>query len=979
MSAQHNTQEIDLRGMPKLALGTQRIDVSVHLLGGQIIEGQSEAIGLVRQGYPIYASSAHRELTWIPLANIKYVALGSIRSGGLDEDPGDDTDDRKGLMGFRDGDNIQAYLSSLPSGSEGFTVRMRVPETEFVIPAVVSNSALLEIRFVDRWGVGLNQWMTAPRRRRTDQLGEQQASDATDGRSRIMQLASLYRDRLSQIKDADLSMGDIDSFARAVRLHVDRLLEEDQLTLTMAERTDLLENILLTAVGYGPLDHLLRDSSVSEIMVNGPDQVYVERNGMIQKVEDAKFDDENQLLETIRRMVAITGRHIDELSPMVDARLPDGSRINAIIRPASILGPSLTIRKFRDFVMDVDDLLREGSLSPAMADFLRACVVGRMNILVSGGTGAGKTTTLNVLSSYIPEVQRVITIEDAAELQIQHPHVISLEHRPPNVEGKGELTIRQLVRNSLRMRPDRIVVGEVRGGEALDMLQAMNTGHDGSMSTIHSNSARDALSRLETMVMMASIDLPYEAVRAQVASAINLLVHQARMPDGRRKIVQVAEVLGYDANGPIMRDIYVLGMGADLHLEYNATGYIPKLLDKAAFYGVQVPDRLFDPEFARFIPAGSESMMPVIKDPLLTDEGTKAAAPTVREVVVVPFSSDRQQPPPLPKALEQMYGNAGGSPAEQLAKQIVAASPGLHEEVRDLLSAAKQAMGGGAAVEGSAAEQVFVPLWNLPASEQPGRRNPRATRTNARRSVQSVIESLVVYLGLEARLSRAVMEAFNGLNVRIRAYADMARISPTTASRDLSRAAQAKLLVADRHPQLGVTYRANAFLLQAVAYGLNLQFGQDEAITADTILSKVFQAMERVQPPPAPRKAPAARKLAKVGATRRSARAAREVEPVAEPIEPAALAAEPAPEPVEAVAWPYTPVPDAEPLSTGEPEEPHGELLFDEPRAHVDDLEPVGLEMDDLEPVAVEPVDAGEPEAQPVSLETGTTGDTPEE
>ena len=250
----------------------------------------------------------------------------------------------------------------------------------------------------------------------------------------------------------------------------------------------------------------------------------------------------------------------------------------------------------------MDDLTREGSLSPAMAEFLKAAVLGRMNILVSGGTGSGKTTTLNVIARFIPHNQRVITIEDAAELQIDHPHVIALEHRPPNVEGKGELTIRQLLRNSLRMRPDRILVGEVRGAEALDMLQAMNTGHDGSMSTIHSNSARDALSRLETMVMMASIDIPFEAVRAQIASAVNLIVHQARMPDGRRKVAQIAEVVGYDSNGAILRDIFLLGMGADLRLEYNATGYVPTSLDKAAFYGVQVDQDLFDPVKSRFVP-----------------------------------------------------------------------------------------------------------------------------------------------------------------------------------------------------------------------------------------------------------------------------------------------------------------------------------------------------------------------------------------
>src|SRR5207245_4586974 len=326
-------------------------------------------------------------------------------------------------------------------------------------------------------------------------------------------------------------------------------------------------------------------------------------------------------------------------------------------------------------------LKHEGSLRPGMAECLSAAVLGRMNILVSGGTGSGKTTTLNVIARFIPHNQRVITIEDAAELQIDHPHVIALEHRPANVEGKGELTIRQLLRNSLRMRPDRILVGEVRGSEALDMLQAMNTGHDGSMSTIHSNSARDALSRLETMVMMASIDIPFEAVRAQIASAVNLIVHQARMPDGRRKVAQIAEVVGYDSNGAILRDIFLLGMGSDLRLEYNATGYVPTALDKAAFYGVQVNQDLFDPVKSRFIPAGSDSMMPVVKDPLMSGQG-KSENVTNRTVVVVPFSSDRPAAAASPSAAAQAAAQAA-APAQ---------TPEMQEEMRKLIDAARAAV-----------------------------------------------------------------------------------------------------------------------------------------------------------------------------------------------------------------------------------------------------------------------------------------------
>ena len=346
-----------------------------------------------------------------------------------------------------------------------------------------------------------------------------------------------------------------------------------------------------------------------------------------------------------------------------------------------------------------------------------------MNILVSGGTGSGKTTTLNVIARFIPHNQRVITIEDAAELQIDHPHVISLEHRPPNVEGKGELTIRQLLRNSLRMRPDRILVGEVRGSEALDMLQAMNTGHDGSMSTIHSNSARDALSRLETMVMMASIDIPFEAVRAQIASAVNLIVHQARMPDGRRKIAQIAEVVGYDQNGAVLRDIFLLGMGGDLRLEYNATGYVPTSLDKAAFYGVQVDKDLFDPVKARFIPAGSDSMMPVVKDPLMS--GQRGSENVVRQVVVVPFSSDRpgQQQQPCRRR------RAAAAPAQSMAS-----TPEMQEEMRKLIDAARSAVADlqAAAPAPQAAEPM--PTYQPPPVSQPPPVYQAPTRSAAARS-----------------------------------------------------------------------------------------------------------------------------------------------------------------------------------------------------------------------------------------------------
>src|SRR5437016_8007585 len=647
-----------------------RVKVVVHRLDGGLEDGESEARSLTSAGFPIYSGGDSQRARIVPTADIKYVVFGSVDDPTLEPDPGEKSTARKAVLRFRDGEWISAYIDqgAQPDG-DGIAIKIRLAELQRVIPAVAASPSVLEMQFVDMWTTPTTP-AGQPLRRRSDILD----AAARQGRD-LNKLANDFRDRLALIRDVGLTTGDTLAFSRAVRTHLDRFLLEDSITLNSQEKSALADIILRAAVGYGPLDSLLHDRSVSEIMVNGPDQIFIERRGVLTKA-DVRFEDENQLLETIRRMVATTGRHIDGLNPMVDARLPDGSRVNAIIRPAAIHGPALTIRKFKDAVLGIEDLKLEGSLSPAMAEFLQAAVLGRMNILVSGGTGSGKTTTLNVVARFIPHNQRVITIEDAAELQIDHPHVIGLEHRPPNVEGKGELTIRQLLRNSLRMRPDRIPVGEVRGAEALDMLQAMNTGHDGSMSTIHSNSARDALSRLETMVMMASIDIPFEAVRAQIASAVNLIVHQARMPDGRRKVAQIAEVVGYDSNGAILRDIFLLGMGPDLRLEYNATGYVPTALDKAAFYGVQVHRDLFDAVKSRFVPAGSDSMMPVVKDPLIAGQGKTENI--VRQVVVVPFSSDR------PAAATAAPVAAAPAPPAQ--------TPEMQEEMRKLIDAARAAV-----------------------------------------------------------------------------------------------------------------------------------------------------------------------------------------------------------------------------------------------------------------------------------------------
>ena len=353
-------------------------------------------------------------------------------------------------------------------------------------------------------------------------------------------------------------------------------------------------------MGLGPLEPFVRDPEVTEIMVNNHDTIYVERGGKIYWT-GARFFDTEQLRRTIEKVVARVGRRIDESSPYVDARLPDGSRVNAIIPPLAIDGPCLTVRKFSADPYGTEDLLTFGTLTPQAVTLLTACVAGRINILVSGGTGAGKTTTLNVLSSYLPEDERIITIEDAAELRLQQPHIVRLEARPPNIEGRGEVTIRDLVRNALRMRPDRIVVGEVRGGEALDMLQAMNTGHDGSISTIHANSPRDVLSRLETMVLMAGMDLTVRAVREQIAAAINLIVHQARLKDGTRRVTQITEVVGMEGDVITLQDLFLFDYkaGMDEHGRFMGTmqpsGLRPYFLEKLADRGISLPRDLFVP------------------------------------------------------------------------------------------------------------------------------------------------------------------------------------------------------------------------------------------------------------------------------------------------------------------------------------------------------------------------------------------------
>src|SRR3954452_12830571 len=383
---------------------------------------------------------------------------------------------------------------------------------------------------------------------------------------------------------------------RAIEELFNDTLAEEGIPLPRLERTRLLEAIMAELLSFGPIEPLLRDESISEIMVNGPDAVWVERAGQLEET-DIKFENDDHVRRIIDRIVAPLGRRCDEASPMVDARLPDGSRVNAIIPPISLIGPVITIRKFSREPLTMQNLVQFGSITPEVADFVGYCVQGCLNVLVSGGTGSGKTTLLNVLSSFIPSNERIVTIEDAAELRLRQRHVISLEKRPANIEGTGEVPIRQLVVNSLRMRPDRIVVGEVRGSEALDMLQAMNTGHDGSMTTLHSNGPRDTLARLETMVMMSGIELPHRAIREQIASAVDVIVPQERLFDGSRKVTHIAEVQGMEGDVIIRQDIFrfeqvglVRGKGQG---QLKTTGVRPKFELKLARNGVKLPDNLF--------------------------------------------------------------------------------------------------------------------------------------------------------------------------------------------------------------------------------------------------------------------------------------------------------------------------------------------------------------------------------------------------
>ena len=556
--------------------------LTIHFMDGEVIEATA-AGNVETAGFPVTPDGGgNNTRIWIGESAYKYLV---IHDSSAEPSPGSDVREGKHprvVVHFLDGETLRTYDDGFLGPVEGgFTARLW--REGRLVPCLISRRAMKGAFHVRTWDSRAEEervdWMPAAAGTSARAPRESRSTFADVGVHENMQgVAKEYRWRLTQVSHEGLASRDPEVFRRAVEECVPELLRKDQRWMDAGQFQALVDTIVHQSLGYGLLDRLLADPSVSDVMVNGADEVWVERRGRIERAEGT-FRDEAELLEVIRKMAGVAGRRIDTSNPMVDARLPDGSRINAIIPPAALRGPMLTIRKFSSSLGSLRELVKAETLNPEMAAFLNLAVTSRLNILISGGTGSGKTTTLNALAGVIPLDHRVITIEDTAELQIPHPHVLSLESRQVNVEGRGELTIRDLLRNALRMRPDRIIVGECRGAETLDMLQAMNTGHQGSMSTIHANSARDAFSRLETMALSASIDLPLVAVRQQVASAIHLVVHQARLADGSRRMVQISELTGYGDQGPVLEPVFSFDANS---ASFTFHGHVPASLESCA-------------------------------------------------------------------------------------------------------------------------------------------------------------------------------------------------------------------------------------------------------------------------------------------------------------------------------------------------------------------------------------------------------------
>ncbi len=423
-------------------------------------------------------------------------------------------------------------------------------------------------------------------------MGDRQGTKSFEELKRLIHGKLVDKLDLSRVSDLEG-----DTLRREIRLVVERLCDTENPLLNRMERERLIDEVLDETFGFGPLEVLLKDPTISDILINGPQKIYVERRGKMEK-SDVKFRDNDHLLQIIDRIVSKVGRRVDETSPMVDARLPDGSRVNAIIPPLALDGPSVSIRRFGANPLKLEDLLNYKAFTPEMAMLMEACIKARLNIVISGGTGCGKTTLLNTLSSFIPHEERIVTIEDAAELQLQQDHVVRLETRPPNIEGKGAVNTRDLVRNALRMRPERIIIGECRGGETLDMLQAMNTGHAGSMTTLHANTPRDAQARLETMIMMAGMELPIKAMRQQISSAVDLIIQANRLQGGPRKVTSITEVMNMEQDMIIMQDVFrYKQMGIDQNGrafgQFEATGVRPSFVNRLEASGIKLPSNLF--------------------------------------------------------------------------------------------------------------------------------------------------------------------------------------------------------------------------------------------------------------------------------------------------------------------------------------------------------------------------------------------------